>query len=455
MRREKTDIRYIFCVLSLLAAALSASGCAETPAACCEGDGGVGVADAGPDLGLVPVVDERFAWPSEESRATSDPWIVEHHDELEVMRPRIMVLNFVNARSDEDVLARVAGIFAAIREATRYHGYEDESARPFIEPELAYVVDLRDEAPPADWAFANSTLYPREDPVEGRWGFDYEALFSDAWAERLGVEDPDEPGRFLTLCELSERGLVHEVWLYAHLDAADASAAELITLTPRYDEQGARTDEPLDRCSGSSCLDEEDEIPPTCSRTLRIGFVSHNQGAGCFLSTLGHGVEGLASWGSKPYLGRYFRELAGFDLGTRYELPFASWYACPFGADCLEYPSTSSVRYDVGTSSGTLDPYVPACGNAHFAPNSRGHYDISNPEPVLSTCRDYRQGNGLNGADRAELVSASDWARYTEVAPGCAGPWNVWWWQSFPGLGNASVDDEGRPMKNWWPYLYY
>jgi hypothetical protein len=31
----------------------------------------------------------------------------------------------------------------------------------------------------------------------------------------------------------------------------------------------------------------------------------------------------------------------------------------------------------------------------------------------------------------------------------------VWWWQSFPGLGNAARDESGAPMKNWWPFLFY
>jgi hypothetical protein len=35
------------------------------------------------------------------------------------------------------------------------------------------------------------------------------------------------------------------------------------------------------------------------------------------------------------------------------------------------------------------------------------------------------------------------------------GPWIVWWWQSFPGLDNGAKDESGRPMLNWWPFLFY
>jgi hypothetical protein len=25
----------------------------------------------------------------------------------------------------------------------------------------------------------------------------------------------------------------------------------------------------------------------------------------------------------------------------------------------------------------------------------------------------------------------------------------------MPGLDNTALDDEGRPMKSWWPFLFY
>jgi hypothetical protein len=31
----------------------------------------------------------------------------------------------------------------------------------------------------------------------------------------------------------------------------------------------------------------------------------------------------------------------------------------------------------------------------------------------------------------------------------------VFWRQCMPGLDNLSLDDEGKPMKNWWVFLFY
>lgn len=391
-----------------------------------------------------------LAWPNDESQATSDPWIVEHHDEIAVMRPRVLGLNFVNGRTNADMTELYDAIFAAIREATRPHGEGD----PFLEYELVRAVDLTDETPPADWPYNNSTRYPREEPPTGYWSFDYGALFGEEFAKYYGFEDPEHPGEFLDLCELSERGLVHEVWVYGDADRPDVTAAEILAWTPVYEEDGTRVEGFYDQCAGNGCFDADD-LPEACTRTIRIGWVNQSRGVGCYLESMGHGFEGLARRSTRPYFERYFRELAGFDLDSRYGIPIESWYQCPYGAECLRYLSPKSVEYiDVGGFNGTIDPYVPVCGNAHFPPNGRRHYDINNPFEVLSTCRDYRQGSN-DGEDEASPVSAADWAAYASLAPDCTGAFAIWWWQSFPSVDRRAIDDDDGPMHNWWPYLFY
>jgi hypothetical protein len=322
--------------------------------------------------------------------------------------------------------------------------------------ELQKAVDLRDESPPPDWAFINSTHYPRENPPLGYWGFDYEALFTADFAAQIGIEDPDEEGRFLTLCELSERGLVHEVWIYASGDVPDAGAAEVLGIMPRYDEEA---EEPLsavlDRCAGNGCFDEEDEIPLACDQTLRIAFINNTRGVGCFMESLSHGFETIAGRGYLPPLAGPFREFAGFALDERFGLPFDSWYACPYDGDCLTYPTDHSVNYEVGIHSDVLDPYDPICGNAHWPPNARSHYDIRNTQPILSSCPSFRLGDGEGGKDALHALSADQWMHYDDLAPDCTGAWLVYWWQNFPGRNNAAMLDDTRPMPNWWPYFFY
>ncbi|MBI4699941.1 MAG: hypothetical protein HY744_02040 [Deltaproteobacteria bacterium] len=207
----------------------------------------------------------------------------------------------------------------------------------------------------------------------------------------------------------------------------------------------------MHRCAGNGCFDVEDDIP--CERTVRIAWFNNTRGPGCFLESLSHGFESIAAWNPKqiPYLARYFVPFANYGLDERHGLPFESWYACDYGAGCLDYPSETSVTYHVGGESGTIDPYDPVCGNVHFTPNGRGHYDLESPHTVLTTCRSFRRAEG----EQAEPFDSSAWAAYKSLAPDCMGPWLVWWRQQFPGLGAAARDDDGAPMLSWWPFVYY
>ena len=120
------------------------------------------------------------------------------------------------------------------------------------------------------------------------------------------------------------------------------------------------------------------------------------------MESLGHSLERMASCGAIPYYERYF------------------------------------------------DDYVAACGNVHFTPNGRFDYDLDNPERVLSTIETWRQPG-----QEARTWTIAELERYRDLAPDCMGRWVVYWRQNMPGLDNTALDDEGRPMKSWWPFLFY
>lgn len=389
-------------------------------------------------------------WPNRVSRANSDPWLAEHHHEIRALRPRVLALNFVNARSMPAMADAMRDAAAAIREGSRFHGFDDPGAPVALDLQIPYGVDLRDADPPPGWPYRNSTLYPREEPQEGYWGFDYERLFSDEFAALYGIEDPDAPGEVLDLCALFQRGLVHEVWIYGDADVPDASAAEILESKPRYDAERKRTAEPMNRCAGNGCFDEEDVV--ACGVTVRIAWFNNTRGVGCFLESLSHGIESTGNDPATiPYLHDYFPALAGFDLDERYGLPLTSWYACPYGEPCLAYPTPTSVEYAVSDAvKGTIDPYDPVCGNVHFAPNGRQQYDLDGPSQVRTSCSRFRDGSG-----ETTLYDKSQHAAYAGLAPDCMGQFTVWWRQNLPGLDNAAVDDDGLPMLSWWPFLYY
>ena len=121
-----------------------------------------------------------LVWPNKESKANSDDWLRLHHGQIRQMQPRLLVLNFVNGLSAEEATQKVNRVIAAIREATRYHGYKNPTAPPFLDYQIYKVVDLTDPQPlPDDIRMeGNSSKYPRVPDWKAGLNFRYEALFS-------------------------------------------------------------------------------------------------------------------------------------------------------------------------------------------------------------------------------------------------------------------------------------
>ena len=165
------------------------------------------------------------------------------------------------------------------------------------------------------------------------------------------------------------------------------------------------------------------------------------------MESLGHSLERMATCGALPYYERYFREFAMLDLDRRFGLPFESLYLCEHP---VAYPTPSSLQYRAGWRRRTVRDYVVAGGNVHFMPNGRDDYDLDNRAPVLSTIETWRQPGEVALPWTPDVLE-----RYRELAPDCMGRWVVYWRQNMPGLDTTALDDDGRPMKNWWPFLFY
>ena len=166
-----------------------------------------------PDGGAPVVV-----WPNAVSTANSDPWIAAHHDGLLEMHPRVLVLQFYNGIDPQQTESIALAQIDAIAEGSRYHGYADAGAPAFLQYDLIKVVDLSDHPPPADWQYVSSTRLP----TDSSGAFDTNALYTDAFAKNYGFPDPSTPSRYLTLCELFERGSINELWLEVGEEGARA-----------------------------------------------------------------------------------------------------------------------------------------------------------------------------------------------------------------------------------------
>jgi hypothetical protein len=362
-------------------------------------------------------------WPNDESAANSDPWLIANHDRLRLMRPRVLGVNFVHGLREADARAQLDRLRAALRESSRWQGYRDPAAPPFLDYELVGITDLTEPRGRLD---RNSARFPRA--ADGI-GFDYAALHELTLHDGLRLE------------ELAERGLVNEVWLLA--DHTDHSAPwETVEVKRSYD--AAWRPVGVEFQAGNS----GEHHAPWIGRSLRILFVNFARGTGCAMESLGHSLERMATCGALPYYERYFREYAMLDLDRRYGLPFESLYLK--GPVNVDYPSPCTLEYRRGWRKHRVEDYVPAGGNVHFMPNGRFDYDLDGAGPVLSTIETWRQP----GLEPRPWTSAA-LEPFRELAPDCMGRWVVYWRQNMPGLGNAALDDDGRPMKNWWPFLFY
>jgi len=394
--------------------------------------------------------DGGVVWPNRESLANSDPWLVKNHDRIRELRPRLLVLNFVNGLSRDQGVAKVNALIACLAESSRYHGYDHRSAPVFLKYSLFKYVDLTDLRPlPEGRRFeGNSSIYPRRiDWKEGQINFRYGELFTPRFTALYKVADPADRKRQLSLAKMVDRGLIHEVWFLAKQGKYGAPF-EATEVKQAYGPDFSKIPNKFVQ-AGNGGTDEQ----PFVGRSLRILFINAERGPGCAMESLGHALEGTSNSEAVPYFSRYFREYAGFDLDTRYGLPFNSLYGR--GDTNLSYPTTTTMTYNWQQKSRTLKNYIPIGGNAHFTPNGRSDYDLDNPAPVLSTIEHYRLRDGSDGTDKAIRWTVSRFAVYRDFAGDCMGPWLVYWRQNMPGLDNKAKDDAGKPMKNWWPFLFY
>jgi hypothetical protein len=173
-----------------------------------------------------------------------------------------------------------------------------------------------------------------------------------------------------------------------------------------------------------------------------------------FVEAEAHGIESAGSRHLLPGLSEWFVPFAGFDLDRRYELPFSSFYACPYGdLTCVLHPTSSSVEVTIDGRTYSIADFDPRCGNVHFAPTARGHYDLGNPQSVLSSCRDF--GTGRAAARIRSVRSATRSSPLCRARLGLPG--------AVPRLvaaEHARARDGAplrrrSPMKAFWPFLFY
>jgi hypothetical protein len=391
-------------------------------------------------------------WPNSESSTNGDAWLRQHHDEVSELRPRVLLLLANNKDTPKNAEDFANKTIAAYREASRFRGYKDPKAWAQLAYEIFKVADMRDSSG-MDW--------PAAWPTTGSGNtlsFVYEGLFKPAFAVHFGVKDPKDATRYLPLCELFERGLINELWIAApRVNGNPLGVYESKARVQSYDEDLAPVAGKFDACAANGCYDPG--LAGQCKVTVRLMELATDRGTGCALHATGHGMEGLRR--AIPYYAAASARFFNFDMKARYGLPIDSPYdTCNYSAAaCWRFPNdhtlTKSPAGGSTAASFTFDRWGEGCGNVHFPPNGSQQYAYSEATPVRSTCEHYGLGGGAAGKDLATPFTSQLVSDYEKRFGDCGGGWQVYMRQSMPGYGNGGVGDDGKPLKSWWPFLYW
>ena len=432
--------RDLFAVSAVVAAVAGGGGCtrvidAVTPKDCARDPA---ADDCGPT-----------SWPTADHGANSDPWLVSHRSVITEMRPRVLVLNFQNGRTADDVRATAERQVAAVAEGSRYHAYTDPAAPPFIRYEIAKVVNLTDTMAPSGWPNPSSTRLPTAPTGE----FDVLALFSSTFAALYEFPDPNMPTRALSLCELFERGIINEVWIQ---DGEAGVRRAPLSLERKQSYDGTETAVPGSFAPNAGGRDPLDDI--ICGVTVRFAHLDAARGPGCDLEVRGWEIE--AMWLALPSLRADALAFLNRDFDTRFSAPFRDWgMICDqaAGIPCVNYPTPTRAQGVLANGTAwSIDPFLQGCGSTEFPPNARWRGDITmNNTTVQSRCEHFGLRDAPDRGDTYELYSAAKVAALEAMFPDCGGGWQIYWRQSIPGFGNHARNADGTPMKNWWPLLFY
>ncbi len=154
------------------------------------GGGGSGMGGA---AGPVGGFTGTLIWPNDVSKANSDTWLVQNHDQIAQLQPRVLVIDLENTANSATLISQH---IAALKEATSFHKFKNAAAQPTVSYQLVKTV----QAPKGTGTTVNYTSWNTQ-------------AFADS---NLQIPDPANPtGPNLTLCGLFEKGVINEVWCMA------------------------------------------------------------------------------------------------------------------------------------------------------------------------------------------------------------------------------------------------
>jgi len=384
--------------------------------------------------------EDLSVWPNMKSYTNSDTWLIQNHESIRVLRPRVIVIDFYNKRSRVFCQGFVNKVIAAFAEGSRYHGYKDSSAKPQLVYNVSKYIDLRDNS-------GKDISDKRPHHTDG--SFDEAAMFDDDFAQFLGYRDSANT-RYLRLGELFDKGIINECWVIAPNTFYEAQGR-----VRKYDSSFHFTGQ-YNECV-NACYDFGASGRRT-SVSIRLGEINVDRGTGCATHAFGHAIERMAL-GDIPYFGKVAERFFNFNLDKRFAAPFTDEYACPYYVrppDCFNFTVQTIKTVNNHLPGWTFTNWGEGCGNIHFPINAKFQYDYNSDQSILCSCENYSMRNGPGGSDLRNVYNQNKVQQWnTGAYNDCGGEYVIYLRQNMPGYNSGATGDDGMPMKSWWPFLFY
>lgn len=413
----------------------------------------------------------NFTWPNNFSSANSDRWLVRNHYNITKIQPRIMILHYDNLVSINEIEQIANEHIEVIKEATKPYGYSNADSEPFIEHQIAYIADLRDNNMNISKNNAISSYLPVKNMqsasnANSSWRIDFERLLSDNYltspqlAKSVDTEWQD------SICNLAKKGDINELWLSMPMDSNGNNSGTTNNLMPavleykrKYNNKLQYHQSEFNRCASGQCFDMADYIP--CENSLRIVWIDSrfNQQKGCFIENYLYAFENMAlSENNVAWLAPYAKELFNMQLNKDYGVTFENWLSCSAAYEnnsadiqkCISYLSSNQIKYNLWDQSGTISNYDPKCGSVTMPLNANYLYDKNGKDNVATSCPYWRDASYRKISYQNSMKN-----QYEAIAPGCMGSWALWWAQNIPNVSSNAKDNLGQQMRNWWLFMYY
>jgi hypothetical protein len=164
----------------------------------------------------------------------------------------------------------------------------------------------------------------------------------------------------------------------------------------------------------------------------------------------------------------YWRENASRFFYQRLDVLFNAPFKRLYDTDCFlgqrvddrkcSFPTPTTLEHEVAPGrSEIFSDFGQGCGDVHHKPNIYGTGVVA-----AQACENYALCNGTANQDVTTLFSVPGSLADEKIAEydarfgrDCDGGWQAYMRQSISGLGNPAIAEDGTPMKNWWPFLFY